>query len=609
VDPLWALLAAGVTMLGLFVVVERVRSRGAKKVSLEPPPAGEAVSPRPPRAPPPPRGPPPIIAATDWGGVFLESGSERLVLCLLPVARGALAARLAVAPRAGAIVEALIVVNDPALGGDLFATTAIERLGLDRDAVFATDPNTPIDRGPASSTRHANALPRRLRRGIVEVRQRRPGVLECKWQSNGEWFALVGAGIPLDAIAPPLPTFIVGSFAIGAGDSPVSSGGAPPVEIFGTLRAVTLLATVPPRTAPTAALLWSTFGVNTNVVGAHDVAEDVVTLLREGKTAEAKELLREAELSSIEHTLVALIARGDLALAAVLAELALETTDGAAPIWFQRGVLLHMSGTTEEAEAAYREALARGYALAAMNLASMLRARGERAAALELAEKALEAHPDDPLVLRAGIAARADLGDVEGARAALVARGDLLSREERAVIERELAAGTPYRARPGIDGAPAYPMHAKMMCETGEDLATAGDHEGAARAFERAIELDAGGLHGYAGLGHALSSLGKDLEAIAVYDRGIERAIGGPLLGFNRGNALRRLERLDDALAAYRRIVELVPEWIDPRVNLASVLQAMKRLDEARAEIEEIERRGAPPELVALLRESLASAH
>lgn len=474
----------------------------------------------------------PAIAATDWGGVFLESGRERTVLCVLPQTDPEAIDRVPRERGVGALVEAMIVVNDRSLGGALWGTEVQERLGIDRAAVYATEPGAPLDR-PAGgrAAGRGSALPRKLRRGPLTLRRRAGApVLEARWRLGElEVRALVGAAIPFSEIVGPVrPHFVVGSLTL-SGEEP------PQAEALRALEELTLVAGAPPDTAAAMERFWTALGVPVKVVGAaprvDDGALELAEALRAGDDQRVRAALAGLAPDEVEATIVSLSARGDLADARRLATLALEAGGAPARLWYQRGIVELMAGDRSEAERCWRAALEAG------------EPHEEAASALSSLQAAPAAH--------------------------------------------------------------RFPRHAALMIETGRALAGEGRLEEALGPLRRAVELDPSSLAAAADLGRILSELGRDEAALAVYDDVLGRALAGELIRYNRGNALTRLRRLDEAAAEYRRCCELVPDWIEPRANLALVLHALGRADEARAEANELERRGADPQLVAAIREQL----
>jgi tetratricopeptide (TPR) repeat protein len=559
----------------------------------------------------------PAIAVTDWGGVFLESGRNRAVLCLLPQSDPGAIERVPRAPEAGAVVEALVVVNDASLGGAIGGTVVQERLGIDLAEVYATDPSAPIDRPGTGAARLVGAaLPRKLRRGPLSLRRRGgAGVLEARWRLGGEEVrALVGAAISFSLLAArPHPHLVVGSMAL-----PAEGVEPPPAEAFESLVEVTLVAGAPPDTAEAMARFWSALGVPVKVVehGANESstrtpawvegAVQLVDALREGADERVRAALAAMPPPEVEATLVGLSARGDVAEARRLAALAIESVGAPGRLWLQRGSIELMAGDPGGAERCWRAAIegADPCAEAASALAALLTERGEHGEAREMADRALAALPADPGALQAALVARAAAGDADGALALLAERGGGLDGATRSALEAALA--DPGRLLAARLTARRFPRHAALMIEIGRAMAEEGRLAEALEPLRRAVALDPTSLAAAADLGRTLSELGRDEEAVAVYDGAIDRALAGELLRYNRGNARVRLGRLEEAVADYERCRDLVPTWIEPRVNLVAALHALGRLDEARAAADEVERLGPDPELLAAVRALLA---
>lgn len=601
--------------IAVFVVMERMRRRagvyGDGAARRERPREREEGETSSPRAPMPSRTP--LVAITDWGGVLFESGPEKLLLIVLPSTTVTSEELIRPTPEMSSMIDAAIVVNDEKTEGNLWGSAVIERLGIDRSKVYATSPSSPIDRGvaPAEKPRKANQLPKRLRTRNLTIRNRGPGVLELTWRSGGELKALVGAGIPIDAFhEPPHPQMVLGSISL-----PTSSDfKAPALDCLMGMQNITLIRGVPPDTVDKMTTYWTSLGVGVKVVdtagsqaGWVGDAVELVEALESDDLPRVRELLEAMDAKGAEMSLISLAARGETTTGLRLAELALDVHGDMGELLFQRGVMEFMSGDLESAEASYRQALESDspYPLSACNLAAILLDRGDIEDARTMADRALEANPDDALCLQAALVTRATAGDREGALELIAERGEVLGDDERVAIEDALKNDEVFKTAAERPLVHRFPLHAKLMLDMGRKLLDESRAEEALEPLKRARELDPASLEAATDLGCVLSDLGRDDEAIACYDKAIAETLGGDLLRFNRGNAKHRLERYEEALADYERCHELLPDWLDPGVNIVATLQALDRIEDALERVDELERDGAAPELIDQLREQL----
>jgi len=108
----------------------------------------------------------------------------------------------------------------------------------------------------------------------------------------------------------------------------------------------------------------------------------------------------------------------------------------------------------------------------------------------------------------------------------------------------------------------------------------------AAAACERAIALKPDYADAYNGRGNALRALKRGEEAVASFDKALALRPAYPEALNNRGNALVGLRRLEEALTCYDQALALKPGYADAHVNRGQCLAAMKRAGEALAAFE-----------------------
>ena len=131
------------------------------------------------------------------------------------------------------------------------------------------------------------------------------------------------------------------------------------------------------------------------------------------------------------------------------------------------------------------------------------------------------------------------------------------------------ALRTLYRGRPGTAQADADTAAAvKTAIEAGKQKSLAGDHSGAAAAFQRALAAAPSNAEVHFRLGLALRDQQRLDDAATSYRRAIELQPAYVEAHNNLGSVLQMLEQSDAALTAYRRAVALGPTFAQPYLNL-----------------------------------------
>jgi predicted O-linked N-acetylglucosamine transferase (SPINDLY family) len=99
--------------------------------------------------------------------------------------------------------------------------------------------------------------------------------------------------------------------------------------------------------------------------------------------------------------------------------------------------------------------------------------------------------------------------------------------------------------------------------------------------LERAVSLDAGNAEFHRGLGNARRTAGDPEGAAACYRRALEIAPDDPAALYNLGLVLAETGRREEAERQFRRVHELDPTDVDAMFNLASLLADLARFAEA----------------------------
>lgn len=166
-------------------------------------------------------------------------------------------------------------------------------------------------------------------------------------------------------------------------------------------------------------------------------------------------------------------------------------------------------------------------------------------------------------------------------------------------------------------------------------LQEAGDLEGAAAAYRRAIAGDASDLSAWNNLGNVLSQSGDFDGAIQALEKAIALAPGELRIYLNLAEVLReadrpearlkvltdardlapedqqvlvelgvtyaRVDNLDAAITTLKRAIELSPGFCDAHIELGMIYENLNRVDELTELVESVDHATAPPEFAFLL--------
>jgi protein O-GlcNAc transferase len=119
--------------------------------------------------------------------------------------------------------------------------------------------------------------------------------------------------------------------------------------------------------------------------------------------------------------------------------------------------------------------------------------------------------------------------------------------------------------------------HAAHQREAGDRLLHASEHEQAAVAYERALQMDPQSVRAHNNLGLALLALERFAEAITRFRRAIELDPDCAPAHHNLGRALSEQGQLEDALASFRRAAALQPALAESHQNCGRLLLKLRQ--------------------------------
>lgn len=538
----------------------------------------------------------PVIGGARFGGVFVETGPEELLLFLFPVADPQHQAELAQAKAPPHGLAGLVVVNDGP-GDHLFGSRVAEALGVPKAKVWATAPERSIDReaGEDVGGRRARALPgpMELSDALLEWDEDH---LRLAWgERYGDVEAAIGAALPDDAVtAEPQASYLIGGVRL---DDPRAID----VDAFLTLRNVVLVEGEATGHAEAVARFFAAMGVRAMVLGARDpqeVVDEHLAATREGGEAfEAR--MTEAPVPVWVDVFTELAVVGEHALAVERLERLVETVEDHR-LFFELGLARLMQGEDEAAVEAFRRATELGSDIAWNSLANTLGRLGRLDEAVAAIREGLARMPGDPVTARSAFSLLVQAGDREAA--------------ERTIEEGSWTAGDRAEMRASLEASgpvvnvQRFGHHAAIARRRGSARLDAGDLEGAEAILRRAVALDPLDLESIGELAFVLGQREDDEALREVCERAIAEVPGGELLRFNLGNLAMRSGDLEGARAAYEALLEKLPTHRDARVNLVSALCGLDRRAETRAHLAMLETQGLERGLLERLRDQCLEA-
>jgi tetratricopeptide (TPR) repeat protein len=237
------------------------------------------------------------------------------------------------------------------------------------------------------------------------------------------------------------------------------------------------------------------------------------------------------------------------------------------PDLLAEAVRLHRTGFLAPAEAAYRATLAAepGHPAALVNLANLLRGRGDHEAAIAACRQALArapALPEAHITLGACLlSARRPEAAVEAYRVAVTLRpGSAIGQAGLGVALLRLAQPAPALLA-GEAACNADPCLAEAWFVRGSALAALGCPADAVEALEKAVARDPGHAQAHLNLGNAHLDLDHFAAAEAHLRRAIALAPALPEAHASLGFLLTSCGRLAEAVAACDEAIRLRPDF------------------------------------------------
>jgi tetratricopeptide (TPR) repeat protein len=233
-----------------------------------------------------------------------------------------------------------------------------------------------------------------------------------------------------------------------------------------------------------------------------------------------------------------------------------------AQVWNTRGLIAYDAGRYAEADAAYREAIAREPRLSAahINRANALQALHRSSEAITALRQALVIEPDNPTALSNLGQLLCDLSDP-----------DVLEEAER--LCRRAAA-----AAPGLAQAHEY---------LGNNLRALGKMEESLKAYQQSLRVDPSRSAPLLSIGELLQQAGRFDEAAALYERARAVDPDDPRLYLSLGSLALARDQNDRAIGFYERAAELDPLSADAQHGLGMAFLEQGRLDPAEAAFRE----------------------
>ncbi len=222
--------------------------------------------------------------------------------------------------------------------------------------------------------------------------------------------------------------------------------------------------------------------------------------------------------------------------------------------------------------------------MAYLGLSNVYRKMGKTDLADEMFDKAMQAEPDNPAVIRAAAALKEESGDTAGTiahlRAAFSAKptAEVCHKLGRLLIQQ----GKHAEAVPVLQKGVTLPdASAHLHYELGRALMGTNQIQPAAQAFQRAIQLDGKHADAMTQLGILFARAGQFDNALKLMATAAKLTPKVHSTQFNLGLVLAHLKRYDEALATFRRAAEIDPDDAKTYCKIGYVLTQQGKRDEA----------------------------
>jgi predicted O-linked N-acetylglucosamine transferase (SPINDLY family) len=253
------------------------------------------------------------------------------------------------------------------------------------------------------------------------------------------------------------------------------------------------------------------------------------------------------------------------------------------------GVASFRAGAIEQAEAAFRQAVA----LNDQNVeykndhAGILHLLGRSAEGEAVARRAVRQAPQNVRALTnlgACLQSQASLEEaIDVLRRAVALQADHFEARVNLAISLQRAGRLEEAVEQHRNVLARWPQYGPACLNLSAALQELGRFDESVDACRQLIALEPQNINAYNNLGTALEKLRKFQEAETVYRQALRISPESPSIHYNLGNILRSLGRVEEAVEVYRRAIELKPDYYEAWNNLGNVLQVVGRLDEAEA--------------------------
>jgi serine/threonine-protein kinase len=281
------------------------------------------------------------------------------------------------------------------------------------------------------------------------------------------------------------------------------------------------------------------------------------------------------------------LARGDLQLAILAEQRAIELDPKSAILPCNLGVAFERLGRLDDAIASYERAieLAPDVSHFHVNLGIALMTKEELEDAIGCFRTAVELEPKD--VRGSVLLCKALCQQRETDEAIACMRTAIELAPTNSGLRLEL--GVALHQAGQVDEAMACfrkaaelaPASANAHHDIGATLVRSGHPAEAVPGYRKAVELDPTNAQFHLDLGLALENSGQDDAALESYRKTVELDPKNPIANYKVGWCMQDVHRWDEAIESYRRTIESDPSHAEAHCNLAMCLQNTGRMVEA----------------------------